>query len=245
MLRKKPIFSAIALIALSTTQSQAALVGFWELDETSGSTAVDSSGNGVSGTLVNGPSVGQTAVHPSLGTAYRFNGSNQEINLGNTYNTLTSSLTLSAWINPDDTVGIQRIFSSSTGPGWGFGLNGANLRFTTFGVKDYNFTLGTPIIAGEWTHLAVTFDASFDAEFFVDGVSQGTITGSAAASTGTGVYRIGSRNGENYDGFIDEVRLYNEVLNDTQIAALAVVPEPSSIMLLSLGCLALTQRLRR
>lgn len=245
MFYRKQLFSVLAASTVCAVSSQAALIGFWELDETSGTTALDSSGNGANGSHVNGPSIAQTTVDPSLGTAYRFNGANQEINLGATFNGLTSDFTVSAWINPDDTSGVQRVFSSSTGPGWGFGLNGANLRFTTFGILDYNLTLGSPIVAGEWTHLAVTFDSSFDAEFFVNGVSQGTLAGSSAANAGTGVYRIGSRNGENFDGFIDEVRLYNEVLSDAEVSSLAVVPEPSSAVLLGLGGFALALRRRR
>ncbi len=234
------------MTSLVCSSTQAALVGYWALDETSGTTAFDSSGNNVDGAHVNGPTIGEASADLSLGTAYRFNGANQEVDLGATYNSLNSNLTVSAWINPDDTNGIQRVFSSSTGAGWGVGLDGANLRFTTFTILDYNLNLGAnPIQANEWTHLAVTFNSSFDAEFFVNGVSRGSIAGSSAANPGTNVYRIGSRNGENYDGLIDEVRLYNEVLSDAEIAALATIPEPATSSLALLGSLSLLMRRKR
>lgn len=232
------------LLLLGGISADAALVSYWGLNETSGTTAVDSAGSN-NGTLVNGPSLNQATVDPSLGTAYAFNGNNQEIDVGAGFNSLVSTFTVAAWVNPDDLGGVQRVFSSATGPGWGFGLSGANLRFTTYGVRDYNLTLGTGIVAGEWTHLAVTFDGSFDAEFFVNGVSQGTVTGVSAANAGTDVYRIGSRNGENFDGLIDEVRVYDEVLSESAIANLAVVPEPSSSLLVVLGGMGLLLRRRR
>ena len=57
------------------------LVGWWKFDETSGTVAYDSSGNGNHGTLTNGP----TWTDGKIGGAINFDGINDYINLANNY----------------------------------------------------------------------------------------------------------------------------------------------------------------
>ena len=230
------------------------LVAYYALDETSGASAFDSSGYQVGGThtgsLVNGPLVGQASVNAYYGTAFRFDGNSQEVNVGNTdFGNLTSNFTVAAWINPNDTSGVQRIFSSTastSGTGWGFGLNDDGFRFTTFNKKDYDLTsLG--IAAGEWTHVAVVFGSGFDATFYINGVAVGTVAGSLAPGVTSDIFRIGNGpGGENFGGLIDEVRVYNTALTAGQINAIATIPAPAALPagLMLLGAMTLRRRPR-
>ena len=218
---------------LATTPN---LRGYWALDEKSGTTARDSSGyqsaGKITGTLQGGVTVNQASANEQFGTAMRFDGSNDEIFLGSALGSLTSNFTVSAWVNPSRLTGVQRVLSSSVltgGTGWGFGLAGDDLRFTTFGKLDYN--IAANLTLNEWTHIAVVFDSSFDAEFFVDGVSIGTIVGGAAAGATPDNFFIG-RTGvqEAFQGLIDEVRVYNTALSDNDVARLAAfIPTPAAL----------------
>lgn len=76
-----------------------------------------------------------------------------------------------------------------------------------------------------WTHVAVTWEpngGNFDVRFYIDGLQSGTtlsITGPMPLNTDN--LRIGSSeyNGGSFDGFIDEVRLWDPVLSQSQIRA--------------------------
>src|SRR3990167_10785875 len=73
------------------------LIGYWAFEEQSGTTAGDSSGNGNTGTLTNGP----TWTTGKVGSgALSFDGVNDGVNLGtpNSLN-ITGAVTVSAWIN--------------------------------------------------------------------------------------------------------------------------------------------------
>src|SRR5947209_2156075 len=76
-----------------------------------------------------------------FGTAVSGDGSNIASNsaTGNALNSLASPFTIMAWINPSITAGRQRILSGSYGDGngWGYGVDGGNQIFTSYGVTDY------------------------------------------------------------------------------------------------------------
>jgi regulation of enolase protein 1 (concanavalin A-like superfamily) len=74
---------------------------------------------------------------------------------------------------------------------------------------------------GEWTHLAVTFDKT-TARFYVNGLQ----TNQGAFSFGPGTetslqFGCDSADGNAFNGTLDEVRLYDVVLTDAQVLALA------------------------
>ncbi|MFZ1754297.1 MAG: LamG-like jellyroll fold domain-containing protein [Caldilineaceae bacterium] len=126
------------------------------------------------------------------------------------------SFTLMAWVKPD-TVSThwQRIIGAgkaNSANGVGFGLRAGELAFTTFGIKDYISAAAVP--AGEWTHVAVSFDSNHDATFYVNGELVGKVTGSAAPTANTDdAYTIGAliaqdgSVGEAFDGLIDDLRI--------------------------------------
>ena len=68
------------------------LVGWWKFEEGSGN-ALDSTGQGFTGTLVNSP----IRITGKRGMALSFNGSNQYINAGGAGNFTSSNFTLSGW----------------------------------------------------------------------------------------------------------------------------------------------------
>src|SRR5204862_2044391 len=87
------------------------------------------------------------------------------------FGAMQNGYTIAAWVNPARLTGVQRVFGNdrSTGAsGYGFGLNGANLRHTTFGVKDYN-QVGTTVPLNAWSHIAVVMDGNNTSQFYING----------------------------------------------------------------------------
>ena len=86
------------------------------------------------------------------------------------------------------------------------------------------------ITSGVFHHAAVTFDGGV-ARFFLDGVFRGSGNiGAPAVATNTLPVRIGASQGSlananaNFQGVIDEVRIYNRALTDIEVATLAAIP---------------------
>src|SRR5437773_7869768 len=92
-------YNPSAEVSASFTQAttSSGLVAYWRFDEESGTTALDSSGNGNTGTLVNGP-VWTAGI---TGNALYFDGIAANVTvLDSTSLDLSNSFTLSAWVNP-------------------------------------------------------------------------------------------------------------------------------------------------
>ncbi|MBI1369170.1 MAG: PEP-CTERM sorting domain-containing protein [Planctomycetes bacterium] len=113
-----------------------------------------------------------------------------------------------------------------------------------------------------WHHVALTFapNLSTGLQLYVDGVNvtahrSGT-TASSFSTITTKVLRAGQVSdavsaSKQFDGHMDEIAIYDETLNAHAIsvlaggaAATAVIPEPTSMMLLGLGSLVLMRRSR-
>ena len=99
-------------------------------------------------------------------------------------NRLTNEFSITAWIKPQNVSGFHRIVATArtkSNNGFAFGTYYDGLRFTTYGIKDYDIpSLG--IQAGKWTHVAVVVGADNSASFYVNGVFQGKVNGSSPAN---------------------------------------------------------------
>lgn len=118
--------------------------------------------------------------------------------------------------------------------GWELALDGGGALHVTLGLAlgeslDATFPALTP---GRWTHVAFVYEPGFRLELFVDGQSVSRLTAvdggplppaSVAPPTEPTSVRLGHLPGtpSTWRGGIDEVRIYNRWLNDSEIAALA------------------------
>lgn len=251
-MRRQIVFACAVILFLSifltppayaqscTTPPANGLVGHWALDETSGTTITDSSGNNNNGTAANGLDPATDSVNGVVATALDFDGTDDLIDAGS-----SSSLddifagggAITAWINPRSwgEADFGRIVdkSASTGADNGYHfhvLSSGNLRF------DHDFdggdgqmnTTTAPIALNQWSHVAVVYNrdsAANDPAIYVQGVLQNAdsfIPSGTALSDSSHSLIIGNHSdaSRTFDGQIDDVRIYNRALSVEEIAQL-------------------------
>ena len=202
---------------LPDCRSDDGLIAYWPFDEGSGGIAGDVSGRGHHGTIR-----GASWTTGRLGHGLRFDGTDDHVVVSDAASLSfahSDSYSISAWVHVAAPPGAwSGIVSKSreTGPWYGLWISsgnqwvygGANLR-------------GGPVVAG-WHHVVVLQDsAAGQRRIYVDGALENV--GTSRDSSGSGDLLIGAARSVNefFRGVIDEVRIYNRVLNESEIAFFA------------------------
>lgn len=236
------VLLVIALAGLPAgVQAQGAddgLVAEWHFDEGSGSIVADSSGNGNDGVIH-----GATWVEGKYGKALSFDGVDDYINCGNDGSLKRSNtdFTIEAWIklNGYSSSWAEAILSNRA-PSGGFGslffvrgekdaLNKRKVTFdTSVGTESGppRMVFGiTQLQLNRWYHVAATFQykggGANEATIFVNGIAENTATLREIGNPDAQPTRIGWEHSQNVDydfnGIIDEVRVYNRALTADEI----------------------------
>ncbi len=248
--------SITEIIDFDIEANKPALIHHWRLNEPGGELAHDSAsflphtGRHEGNSIFN-----QTApTENNLGRGVELTGGQiwvDSINFAAArLNTLTTNFTVSAWVNPNtvsNTNKINPVFGRDRRPfetfsrGWGFGLKGSEVFFY---INNLNSTLptetvssGANILAGQWSHIAVTFSSERKAEFFVNGISIGkTETLAEINSSGFELFHgnwfigwevsdgtsFSTISGEHYLGKLADIRLYNYTLSSDEIKSILI-----------------------
>lgn len=224
-------------------------VCYYRLAEASGTTMVDSSGNSRNGTYGGSPTLAQTSLLTTDLTdkSVRFNGSTQyaTVPYGSWMNGSTGAFSIELWFKPTlmrssgppDVLLARRTLPAAIDQSWhlqfntspaGGGADPGGLRFLGFwGGNTYpvESSIDSQFVTGGTYHVVVTFNAGV-IKFYVNGVDQGTTSGShpaAVESSGSGLAIAAAMDsgspGAPANATIDEVALYNTVLSPTRIAA--------------------------
>jgi len=236
------VFTAFCLGFIFVGAARSDLVGWWKLDEGSGITATDSSGNGNDGTLTEGAAgfpewkttvgdfrVGTAALEFHGGTAA---GEGDLIDCGNSpLFDITDNITFALWVKIEAfTMTYQYVFSK----GHQYMILRAGdthfLRVVFNGLDqgdgDDYYAGGTaiPIDDGQWHHVAASYDRSTGVvAFYTDGILEESKISSGGIPLNTDSVCIGRRNESNRkgtDAIIDDVRLYNHTLSDAEILSI-------------------------
>jgi hypothetical protein len=234
----KTVHAAISIHPMLNT----GLVGYWGMDEGTGTTVNDHSGNRNNGTASGSPAW----VDGKLGKALDFNGTNEVQSVDQDYfSPANNDLTISFWAkipvgasaDGDGNCGwTGRYFiAKQNDPGnaeWGFeNDNNTKLCFdlwqsggTDHGQVETNRTLND----GLWHYYAATVDYLNRLELYVDAVSSvATTTFVGNMDNGAKEMQIGRRgDGNFFVGTIDEVRIYNRALSAGEITRLYNLTKP-------------------
>jgi fibronectin type 3 domain-containing protein len=215
--------SGYSNVATATTPANSGLVAAYSFNEGTGTTVADSSGNANTGTLSNAT----WTTAGKYGKALVFNGSSSVVTINDSSSLhLTTGMTVEAWVNPTALQGaawidviykqtdIYQLAASSTVGGEGPTAGG------TFGNGWQNVAGPSALAVNSWTHLAMTFDGA-NLRVWINGVNVASQPQTSPLTTSTMPLQIGGDSiyGQYFTGTIDEIRIYNRALSQTEIQA--------------------------
>jgi hypothetical protein len=222
------------------------LVGCWNFEEGSGVTAVDSSGNGNNGLIVNATMSADIPPQALSNYSLLFNST-----WGNAYSYVTipdnsslrpsSGLTLAAWVKAGTYEGrmrtiISKQYGNSTADSFVLWYHDdGNLWFDVGGVGHIQIVQPP---ANEWHHVVATYNGTF-MRLHVDGVERASNAATGSIPYDGDPVLIGADSNQvdhtpdaGWNGTIDDVLIYNRALNQTEITQ--IIPEFPSVLPLSL-----------
>jgi arylsulfatase A-like enzyme/chitodextrinase len=196
--------------------------GLWRLDDGSGTTASDSSGNGYHGTLLNGPVWSTGKINGGLS----FDGLNDYIDTN--YLGTPNEISLIAWIYPSS-AGNQweRIFQKTLDFELIFESVNNKIVFGQRFSSNWGYwrTVDNVIPDNAWSHIALTYDrtsTSNDPVIYINGVQQ-TLTETSIPSgnlaTSSNTLTMGGMPSPNHtvNGILDELKFYEVVLTNSEV----------------------------
>lgn len=204
------------------------LVAAYGFEEGAGALAGDASGH------ANHATISGAIWHDAgrFGKALSFDGIDDWVTIADAESLdLTSGLTLEAWVYPTAAADGTVIAKESPG-GLAYALysyDNAPLPVAYLNIGSYWTATGTTALPlGTWSHMTVTYDGT-TLRLFINGSLVGSRVVGSSVVTSAGALRLGGNSvwGEFFQGFIDEVRIYDRALSEVEIAAdmsAAVVP---------------------
>lgn len=195
----------------------------WPMDEASEFTANDVVGNH-HGFLVEGAAWDKGYS----GSGIRFSTAKDAVVVPHQNSlTFTDALTVSAWVMSDGFGGYDLVLSKGNGApsiNYYFGTLEDEMLFGFQGASSGQFTTSNLDLAtGTWHHIAASFDAATDeVVLFHNGtvVAKGTSTAELPGNE-SNLYIGSSGGGSNWNGVLDDVRLFNVALSEGNVAELA------------------------
>jgi len=202
-------------------------------DQTSGTTAVDATGNGWSGMLIDGTSWTTGIIE----NAVELDGTNDYVNLPTGVVNDLTDMTLATWVNLDSLNNWARLFDFGSGTTSNMflapqsGITGLPVfAITTSGNGgEQRINSSEGIAAGTWTHLAVIFSEGTGI-LYMNGVEVGrnnsmTLTPSSLGETTQNYIGKSQYSWDPYlNGRVDDFRIYDDALSASEVAALAATP---------------------
>ncbi|MYB65077.1 LamG domain-containing protein [Candidatus Poribacteria bacterium] len=232
------VFFSQPLYSQSVTDG---LVAHWKLNDASGTTVGDSSGNGHEGTLVGDPQWTDGYFDGALD----FDGTEDEVDIPFHENLNQETFTITAWANATTGgTGHRAVVSSRDDfPQRGFIFYATPNNIWQFwtGGGGWNPISGPAVNLDDWDHLVGTYADGLQ-RFYVNGEFVGETNATISVNTaqefliGAGANETATHN-YRFVGKIDDVRVYDRVLDESEIA---LVMESQVTPVDSLGKIAVT-----
>ncbi|MCU0913100.1 MAG: LamG domain-containing protein [Planctomycetes bacterium] len=213
------------------------LIGWWPLDEGSGTIAMDASGKGNDAKLQGDP---QWVQDGRLGAAVKFNGTSDYLAVpdSDSLDIKGDRLTLAAWIRGNAWATshiVRKIPDTGTGSIYFIRVQSTLLRGDLATPTGTIVVQGkTPLRVQEWVHAALVYDGA-EGRIYVNGVLDGQAVVSGKIAESNNELRIGRGEPAGYfNGSIDDVRIYNRALTVAEIKQLdppklqARAPQPAN-----------------
>ena len=213
------------------------LVGYWRLDEASGDVARDSSAKGNHGKYRRNPGISRDAApvefeNPASRIFLR--DGNQYVRIpDDPALRLRGPLTLAAWVKPTGSVNGQQAiiekvtWSAEEGARAGYMLRLDSQRRARCALLDGNgkdnpsVEAKTSLPLDAWSHVAAVYDGT-RLTIYIDGVRRGSSVVPHGPTEGSAPVDIGTLGGgTNFNGRIDDVRIYKGAISAEAVAELA------------------------
>ena len=237
----------LAVIALAwATPAQAALVGYWNMNEGSGDPVADTSGNAQDAARAGSTKPSWVAGQTGLTGDYALNfpaysGTNYVLrsaavtNLGGATN-----FTITFWAKELGTgyYGHWLVAGSTSSGGsrnW-LGQNGSGGDQQMYlGYNNGNFlSTGRNLPANTWTKVVVTYDnagGTTRTKIYLDGVVTSHNWGTSYQTHSSFFMGGWTASNSNFDGVLDEFSVWNETLSDGKVKAMYNILSPNSAAL--------------
>lgn len=205
-------------------------VGYWRLNETGGTTALDTQGSN-DGTYLNGVVQGQPgAIYGDSGFSAKFDGSNDKVDIPHSADLNPASFSFEVWAKVQPGSGTAHrspMTSRNNSPQQGYIFYAHSGRWEYWTGPGWNATLAPAgsVVEGQWTHLVGTYDAATqEKRLYVNGQLANSATGVTVNPNSSTLLRIGAGATEGagayfFRGDLDEAAVYNYALDATRVLA--------------------------
>jgi len=198
------------------------LIAHWRFDDPPEDGVLDSSGRGHHGTCSACPEL-VPAVH---GGGYQFTAARRQIITVPDAPDFRGIYTITAWIRPTRMSAQRAVlgkpFGDGIGNSWQLEVLGDD-RVSLSGGSPHSLASPDPIAPGEWHHLAGSWDGH-EKELFIDGDKVAEVDATLEYD-GHAIYLGGDQNGGeevlHWDGVLDDLRVYDRELSNSEIDDLA------------------------
>ncbi len=226
---KRFCFLLLLLICRSAQAVDPNLIAHWPMNENTGTTTADTSGNGYTGTFAGG---NPAWVAGHLGYALDFNGAGDYVNVTGMGSATLDEFTICGWLKTTNAGGGMTLVS--------WGENGSLIGGIWLAVIPYDGSTQTSVYCylstagwdtgtnggaasndGEWHHFAFTYD-HVTKSYYRDAVLFDHDHSTSAVTLASNVFHIGSPQYAGYytNGSWDDVRVYTRALSGTEITTL-------------------------
>lgn len=225
--RERADFARVLMFSTKLNNSLADNVaGQWDLNEGTGSSASDSSGNNNTGTITG--ATWQTVKTSCVsGYCLNFDGSDDFVDCvaGSSLVNITGAITIDFWFNTNTLTlpnNHRMIFEGNAAGNSYISLYGNNLAcpFLSLSIGGTQRTLNSNLVPliNTWYHVVGTWDTD-KMRIYVNGVLKGTSISYTGVLNMAGAKYIGKyvAAGYNFSGKIDEVRVYDKAASISQI----------------------------
>jgi formylglycine-generating enzyme required for sulfatase activity len=217
------------------------LVGWWKFDETKGKIAKDSSGKKRNGELKNFDSDTAQWVIGTVGNALRFDGKNDYVDIGDFE--WGGACSFSGWVRYEKFQNYSRIFDfDQEGTPVQFYLsNGKDesneLRLISRSSKQFahnGLVLNDVLQADRWNHLAFTWGSNGNLNVFSQGKKisdppKPIFPVPKVMRSSQYFGKSQSKPDAYFNGEVDDIRIYDRTINETEINALFAMGNPKGI----------------
>ena len=204
-----------------TITSKNGLMAAYGFEEVGDTTVVDASGNGNHGTIKEAVSV----PNGHNGKALKFDGVNDWVTVNDSESLdFSTGMTLEAWVYPQLLTNGGKTVILKEAPGSEvyslYASEDVNRPTSYFNDGNYQGVAGlNPLPLNQWTHLVATYDRQYQ-RLYVNGKEVANSKQNGLIQQSTSVLRMGGNSlwDEYFQGYIDEVRIYNRALTPAEVS---------------------------